>query len=804
MKNKLFSIFTALAMVLGILVSPFTSAHAADEKEVTETNTVTVHKLMMTPELLKDWDSNAVEKGTPGTDGKANGYDGSQNLDQLNAILKNMQKTEVSEIKDVYFALKFNNTQKVFEEDQVTIDENTKAGTIKDNEEPVDATKGAYVMAGVDNKTPLTVTRKEGQAPNDKDVTYLVSTTNPNKAVAGLTTATGITFNTKALKGDFEFEEVISKSTYKKADGSVITGTKAVPILITLPLVNSNGVVTDAHVYPKNTEDKPKIDKNFKKDNTLKEANGDFSENLTEEEKTMADQTGTIQEGPNYDNYAKKKKIANAELGKNIPYEVKTEIPANSNLQLAKWDDKMTDGLTYNKDLTIKIGDTTLTKNTEYEISETDSGFVLRLTEAGLKLVNGQDAAVTVMLSYSATVNKDAIIDVPEKNDVKFHYGNNPSKENDPKPGKPNTNGELKVKKTWDDGVWAKGESATFELRDAETGRKVTADELVKPDNMSDTDWENTKKQFNAEVTIGYPGKDADGKPVSKESAVWKYLNKDKNYIAVEIKSTTPSDVEYVEGEDGTLKATNHISTNPTPLNPTSPKVVTGGKKFVKTDQKGKRLAGAEFYVKNSAGKYLVLKDALTKEANVVKSAEASAKYKKAIEDYNDASEKEGADDNNVQITVDGTAITGKTEILKKIDELYKEYEKAFKESAKKYDWEDTNANAYVLVSDSEGRFEIKDLEYAKDYELEEKSAPKGYAKLNSTVKFDVEKGSYSTKDVNIKYNQEDNDKSAKQIENKKVSIPQTGGIGSLIFVVAGLAIMAGAYVAYRKNQARA
>lgn len=99
MKNKLFSIFTALAMVLGILVSPFTSAHAADEKEVTETNTVTVHKLMMTPELLKDWDSNAVEKGTPGTDGKANGYDGSQNLDQLNAILKNMQKTKLVKSK---------------------------------------------------------------------------------------------------------------------------------------------------------------------------------------------------------------------------------------------------------------------------------------------------------------------------------------------------------------------------------------------------------------------------------------------------------------------------------------------------------------------------------------------------------------------------------------------------------------------------------------------------------------------------------------------------------------------------------
>ena len=45
---------------------------------------------------------------------------------------------------------------------------------------------------------------------------------------------------------------------------------------------------------------------------------------------------------------------------------------------------------------------------------------------------------------------------------------------------------------------------------------------------------------------------------------------------------------------------------------------------------------------------------------------------------------------------------------------------------------------------------------------------------------------------------------SAMKVENRNLTIPQTGGIGSLIFVVAGLAIMAGAYAAYRKSQARA
>ncbi|HFK0981645.1 TPA: LPXTG cell wall anchor domain-containing protein [Streptococcus pyogenes] len=40
----------------------------------------------------------------------------------------------------------------------------------------------------------------------------------------------------------------------------------------------------------------------------------------------------------------------------------------------------------------------------------------------------------------------------------------------------------------------------------------------------------------------------------------------------------------------------------------------------------------------------------------------------------------------------------------------------------------------------------------------------------------------------------------AQQIRNKKIIIPQTGGIGVVIFAVVGAALMATAFVAYRKN----
>ena len=42
----------------------------------------------------------------------------------------------------------------------------------------------------------------------------------------------------------------------------------------------------------------------------------------------------------------------------------------------------------------------------------------------------------------------------------------------------------------------------------------------------------------------------------------------------------------------------------------------------------------------------------------------------------------------------------------------------------------------------------------------------------------------------------------AQRIENKLVTIPQTGGIGTIIFTAIGLAIMASAVIAIKKRQA--
>lgn len=92
----------------------------------------------------------------------------------------------------------------------------------------------------------------------------------------------------------------------------------------------------------------------------------------------------------------------------------------------------------------------------------------------------------------------------------------------------------------------------------------------------------------------------------------------------------------------------------------------------------------------------------------------------------------------------------------------------------------------------------IEGIEYGT-YKLEEIEAPKGYAKIND-VEFTVAEGTNT--DTNIKYDVDSAANDAKQVINKKVTIPQTGGMGTALFMVAGLALMGGAFIAMRKRSA--
>lgn len=170
-----------------------------------------------------------------------------------------------------------------------------------------------------------------------------------------------------------------------------------------------------------------------------------------------------------------------------------------------------------------------------------------------------------------------------------------------------------------------------------------------------------------------------------------------------------------------------------------NPRVYTGGKKFVKidSDKKDLKLKGAQFVIKDDKGKYLVEKD---------------GKYS-----WKDVKSTKAAD-------------------LVKDKDLK------------------------VITSGENGTFEIKGLEYVRPdgtkYFLQEIKAPEKYALLDKEIPFTVNDTSYYKDATAIDLVDADPQK----VDNKKITIPQTGGMGTIAFILVGLALMAGAFVAIRRR----
>ena len=945
-KKKLMSLILALVMLVGAF-APFGTF--ANIEEATETKTVTLHKMLMNKENLnakqvvitttkteggkevktdeskvivliknqyfdaKDL-ANALDKnnefvkaykgealatgktatvtpvfaGTVGVDGTP--YDGNK--------INNPQAyfgTGAKEADGVYFAWKFGEGHVGYTETEtakIAAGEQTKA--------PTDIKAGLYVKAqgttGRDKLAPMTVTYKTTVDGQEVTKTYLVATDKVEDAVGGLTAGgNGIQFATTGLEGKFEIDEIVEKSTYGNG-GKILTDSRAVPVKITLPLVNDEGVVANAHVYPKNTDDKPRLDKNFSIEEAKKLMSKDEADKLvaavahkkaydiavknyaedTQEYKdannayTQADKELIAKWGIDLSNPTRDKQIVDHKIGDIVEYTVETEIPAKTKWGTAFWDDKMTHGLTFvtstkakeggkykDKGIVIKYiydGKEEVMNKDWYTLSETENGFTLELTDAGLKGINGKDKEAKITLTYNAEINNTTVTDIPESNDITFNYGNDKNKGNTPVPVKPNENGEFEVIKKWADGSKLPdgGIDVTFTLYDAQTGKQVTKDDLVAPARgnfKTDAEYEDAKAKFETyKASFQNPvTKHAD--KVEDINFTWKYLDKNREYKAEEKfigyaahYEKTPISSDLKPFKDGSVTVTNTKTNNPEPLNPSEPKVITGGKKFVKTNDKtGKdleRLAGAEFVVTrkvNTDGgektQYLALKSGQT-AAKEVKDYEAAEKaYNEFIDAYNAIVDKAKADKKGVTypVEINGESYDNKAAVENKLAELKAERDAKFYAARENYQWIEAKdakaakeAGALVLTSDDQGRFEITGLAYGT-YTIVEIKAPKGYAlPSNAEFEFTVGKDTYKgtkdefryTKDIEPETGKEltEEQKTAnakakadgfgKQIINKKVDIPQTGGIGTVIFTVVGISLMAGAFIAMRKRTA--
>ncbi|WP_099833140.1 SpaH/EbpB family LPXTG-anchored major pilin [Streptococcus suis] len=550
-----------------------------------------------------------------------------------------------------------------------------------------------------------------------QDEHYVLDTT--NNSTNGVNTREGSAGAEFTLpNGTYIFVEDKENSPYynKQGDGagSELTEAKAVPFRLVLPVTRPEGtgyfdVNNPLHVYPKNTEDKPTVTKQFS-DNTM---------------------------GP--------KDVA---IGEEVTYKITTKIPKGSSYKTIVWEDLMVEGLDFVEG-SIQVASkevVDLNGNDHYTITQDKRGFMVKMKEVGLAAI--EEAAktrdVNITLTYKGVLNDSAIVDTEIPNKVKFHYGNRPRTftDSEPKPVTPKEEGgqlKIKINKVWGDN--SQDKSATFVVYEKETGKKIGEEITIQP----------------GQTEIEFTHAD---------------LKSTKEYIVVEkdINGYLPTyTVEPGADKGHILTVTNNPSDNPPPIVPEQPKVITHGKRFIKTDNQdnfgGEKLLGAEFVVTNDQNQYLALKSATTQ-------AEALRNYNQAEQDYIAAVKANNGQADTKKATRDA----------------------AYEALNMQWEWVQDENQAFKFISSKDGKFEVKGLK-AGSYHLKETKAPEGYALPSDKIQFTVNRGSWGS-------GEEVNTTNFQQVKNKKITIPQTGGIGTVVFTVVGLSTMVFAFIAMKKRQA--
>lgn len=116
-----------------------------------------------------------------------------------------------------------------------------------------------------------------------------------------------------------------------------------------------------------------------------------------------------------------------ADVGQTIHYTINGKVPSLTGYEsyTYKVTDNMSEGLTFNKDVAVKFGDTIYTPNTT-ELVYNERGFVL---DFNLKAEQFKNLAVgtAITITYSAVVNEKAIVTGNTENNAKLEYSNDPA-----------------------------------------------------------------------------------------------------------------------------------------------------------------------------------------------------------------------------------------------------------------------------------------------------------------------------------------------------------------------------------------
>ncbi|HEM6252895.1 TPA: isopeptide-forming domain-containing fimbrial protein [Streptococcus suis] len=656
--TKVFSLLTVLLTMFGPLGNLRHLVHA----NTTQQTKVVVHKVLMSKQDLESFDHDAKQQ--------THKYDGTQIQQDT---FTNYFGTSAKEIAGVNF--------KVWKKVE-------QAGN------------------GTQTGTQLGITG-EGEAEHYQKMTDSEYGTNGIN-----TTISGAEFTLP--NGTYIFVEDKEHSPYYNKQegndkGSELTEAKAVPFRLVLPVTRPDGTgyfdeANPLHVYPKNTEDKPTVTKEFAEGGT---------------------------------------QTKNVAIGEEINYKITTKIPKGSSYKTIVWEDLMVEGLDFVEG-SIQVASkevVDLNGNDHYTITQDKRGFMVKMKEVGLAAI--EEAAktrdVNITLTYKGVLNDSAIVDTEIPNKVKFHYGNRPRTftDSEPKPVTPKDEGgrlKIKINKVWSGtGGNVNNKNVTFVVYEKETGKKIDEFTLTAG---------TTEKEFTHND-----------------------LKANKEYIVVEKQVDGYIPTYAVQAE--TVTVTNNPSDNPPPLVPEQPKVITHGKRFIKTDNQdnfgGDKLLGAEFVVMNDQNQYLALKSANTQTDALATYTQAEQTYLTALKTGNGENEKAARD-------------------------------AAYEALNMQWEWVQDENQAFKFISSKDGKFEVKGLKEGTYY-LKETKAPEGYALPSDTIQFTVNRGSWGA-------DEEVNTTNFQQVKNKKITIPQTGGIGTVVFTVVGLSTMVFAFIAMKKRQA--
>ena len=120
-----------------------------------------------------------------------------------------------------------------------------------------------------------------------------------------------------------------------------------------------------------------------------------------------------------------------AKIGDTLKFTLTSTIPDMSayNTYTFNFKDTLSKGLTFNQVDSVKVGDTTLVKDTDYTVTTSTVSDSTLLTVTMLNFKNQQtNAGKTITVTYTATLNKDAVVGGHgNTNSATIQYSNNPS-----------------------------------------------------------------------------------------------------------------------------------------------------------------------------------------------------------------------------------------------------------------------------------------------------------------------------------------------------------------------------------------